>query len=139
MEKKILLGRFFKEPLKTFLVRMNEIATASRKITPSEAAIRKVEYSREHDFREGFAPRVHGLDAWTLAGRELKRLETAKVEDLRQSKIVQLREQLKAAETLVSELTRELAETDSERGSTVFIARQREIRDARENGERKAG
>jgi hypothetical protein len=130
--ERILTGRFFREPLKVFLAALNVAAVESRKLTQTERAIKKVEYSLEHDFREGFAPREHKLDAYSLAGRELARLETANIEDLKIAKITQVRAQLKAAETLVAELQRILAELDNERGPTVFLERQREFREARE-------
>lgn len=129
--ERVLTGRFFREPLKVFLTALNVAAVESRKLTQTERAIKKVEYSLEHDFREGFAPREHKLDAYSLAGRELARLETAKAEDLKTAETVQVRAQLRAAETLVAELQRRLAELDSERGSAVFLERQREIREAR--------
>lgn len=129
--ERILTGRFFREPLKVFLTALNVAAVESRKLTQTERAIKKVEYSLAHDFREGFAPREHKLDAYSLAGRELAKLETAKAEDLKAAETVQVRAQLQAAETLVAELQRRLAELDSERGSAVFLERQREIREAR--------
>ena len=129
--KRILTGRFFRKPLMDFLAALNGAAVESRRLTQSEKAIKKVQYSLEHDFRAGFAPRAHGLDAHTIAGRELAKLDVAKLEDLKQAETAQVRAQLKAAETLVSELQRRLAELDSERGSAVFLERQREIREAR--------
>jgi len=129
--KRILTGRFFRAPLQAFLASLNAAAVESRRLTETEKAIRKVQYSLENDFREGFSPREHRLDAYSLAGRELARLETAKAEDLKAAETAQVRAQLRAAETLVSELQRRLAELDSERGSAVFLERQREIREAR--------
>lgn len=129
--KKILTGRFFRKPLLQFLAELNTVALESRKITQSEKAIEKVKYSLENDFRPGFAPREHKLDAYSLAGRELAKLEIAKLEDFKQAECVQVRAQLAAAEKLVSELQRRLAELDSERGSAIFLKRQRELRDMR--------
>ncbi len=114
-----------------FLAALNGAAVESRRRTQSEKAIQKVTYSLENDFRDGFQPRKHQLDAFSLAGRELAKLEQANLEDLKQAEIVQVRAQLAAAEKLVSELQRRLAELDSERGSVVFLERQRELRDAR--------
>lgn len=129
--KRILTGRFFRKPLTEFLAALNLVAVESRKLTQSEKAERKIQYSLEHDFKDGFTPREHKLDAFSLASRELQKLETAKAEDLKQAETVQVRAQLEAAEKLVSELQRRLAELDSERGSAVFLERQREIRAAR--------
>lgn len=128
--KRILTGRFFRKPLTDFLAALNTAAVESRRLTQSERAMLKVNYSLEHDFREGFSPRVHGLDAHSLASRELAKLETAKLEDLKQAETVMVRAQLAAAERLVSQLTVRLSELDAERGSTVFHERQRQIREA---------
>lgn len=129
--KRILTGRFFREPLKEFLAALNVAAVKSRRLTQSEQAIRKVLYSLGHDFKNGFAPRSHGLDAHSLASRELAKLETAKLEDLKQAETEMVRAQLVAAEKLVSKLSIRLSELDSERGSTFYLERQRELRTAR--------
>lgn len=136
MEKKgmetkgILTGRFFREPLREFLKALNFAAVESRRLTQSERAIKKVQYSLEHDFRPGFAPREHKLDAYSLAGRELAKLETAKADDLKEAEIAQVRAQLAAVERLQNQLASRLLELDNSRGSTIYLERQRMIREA---------
>ena len=94
--KGILTCRFFREPLREFLKALNVAAVESRRLTQSERAIKKVQYSLDHDFRSGFAPRDHRLDAHSIAQRELAKLETAKIDDLKDAEIVQVRAQLAA-------------------------------------------
>ena len=130
MEKRILIGRFFREPVREFLKALNVSAVESRMLTQSEKAIRKVEYSMANDFRDGFIPRGHGLDAHSIAGRELARLETAKQDDLKEAEIAQVRAQLAAVERLQNQLSARLLELDNSRGSTIYLERQRAIREA---------
>lgn len=130
--KRFVLGRFYRNPLKTFLQSLHDIAAQSRRMTASEKAILKVDYSLRHDFREGFAPRPHGLDAYTLAGRHRAALEATAAQELREAELLQVRAQLEAAETLVCELQRRVTELDHSRGSLQYIERQREITAARQ-------
>jgi len=127
---RILTGRFFRAPLQEFLKALNLAAVESRRPTQSEKAIRKVEYSLDHDFRDGFAPRAHGLDAHSIAERELEKLETAKLDDLKEAEIQQVRAQLAAVERLQNQLSARLLELDNSRGSTIYLERQRAIRKA---------
>lgn len=129
--KKVVIGRYYREPLRKFLTALNLAAVKSRTLTQTERAIRKVEYSIEHDFKDGFAPRSHGLDAQSLARRELDKLNQVLPDDLKRAELDQVRAQLVAAETLVAELQRRVTELDHSRGSMEFIARQREIQEAR--------
>jgi hypothetical protein len=131
MEKKILIGRFFREPMREFLQTLNTAALASREATQTERAIRKIQYSLDNDFRAGFAPRAHGLDAHSLASRELAKLEETLKADLAAQELAQVRAQLAAAETLVMQLQQRVSELDHSRGSLQFIERQREIAEAR--------
>ena len=128
--QRIFTGRFFREPLQQFLKALNLAAVESRRLTQSEKAIRKVQYSLDNDFRDGFAPREHKLDAYSLAGRELAKLETAKADDLKEAEIVQVRAQLAAVERLQNQLASRLLELDNSRGSTIYLERQRMIREA---------
>ncbi len=128
--KRVLTGRFFRGPLAEFLKALNVAAVASRQLTQSERAIRKVQYSLENDFRDGFAPRAHQLDAHSIAQRELARLETAKLDDLKEAEIAQVRAQLAAVERLQNQLSARLLELDNSRGSTIYLERQRMIREA---------
>lgn len=128
--KGILTGRFFREPLREFLKALNVAAVESRRLTQSERAIKKVQYSLDHDFRSGFAPRDHRMDAHSIAQRELAKLETAKIDDLKDAEIVQVRAQLAAVERLQHQLSARLLELDNSRGSTIYLERQRMIREA---------
>ena len=65
-----------------------------------------------------------------LAGRELGRLETAKADDLKEAEIAQVRAQLAAVERLQNQLASRLLELDNSRGSTIYLERQRMIREA---------
>lgn len=129
-KSRVLTGRFFRGPLAEFLKALNVAAVASRQLTQSERAIRKVQYSLENDFRDGFAPRAHQLDAHSIAQRELARLETAKLDDLKDAEIAQVRAQLAAVERLQNQLSARLLELDNSRGSTIYLERQRMIREA---------
>lgn len=134
-----IIGRFTAQPLKEFLQSMAAIAMQSRKLTPAEKAALKIEYSLDHDFRAGFEPREHGLDAYSLARREIARLAGIRAEEIRLAEVQQIRAQISAAEKLVQELTKQLAALDSGRvaGSPIYLARQREILQARESAEQR--
>ena len=112
--------------------KLNAAALASREATQTERAIRKIQYSLENDFRAGFTPRAHGLDAHSLASRELAKLDETVKQDLAAQELAQVRAQLAAAETLVSQLQQRVTELDNSRGSLQFLARQREISEARQ-------
>ena len=117
--------------MREFLQTLNTAALASREATQTERAIRKIQYSLDNDFRAGFAPRAHGLDAHSLASRELAKLEETLKADLAAQELAQVRAQLAAAETLVMQLQQRVTELDHSRGSLQFIERQREIAEAR--------
>jgi len=50
--KKVVIGRYYREPLRKFLTALNVAAVKSRTLTQTERAVRKVEYSNEHDFKD---------------------------------------------------------------------------------------
>ncbi len=126
-----VMGRFHRGPLKAFLQKMAEIAEESRKPTTAERILRKIAYSLDNDFREGFRPRPHGHDAHSIAEREYHAVEKQRVAELVEAEVCQLRAQAEAFRVALMATEARLAELDHSRGSSEYHKRQAEIAAAR--------
>jgi len=88
-------------------------------------------YSLEHDFREGFRPRPHGLDAFSIATRASTQLRLRLDLERKVREIDYIREGISAVEAYLAALGARLQELEGERGPLALSERQRVIREAR--------
>ena len=111
---------------------LHSAGKVSKTSTQNERRESYIRYSLGNDFREGFRPRDHKADAFSLAQDDLAKARQDAESERRDQEAEYLREAIEAARIFTQAAEGRLAELTADRGSLLFMKRRAEIREASE-------
>lgn len=114
-----------------FLKDLHAFGIKARKRTESERRRAFIDFSLHHDFRDGFRPREHRCDAFSLASQESQNLGPLIGAEKRDQEIEYLKDVLRSLDIYKGKLEARSIELEGERGPLALMERQRILRDAR--------
>lgn len=120
-----------REHLIQFLKAIHLAGLRARKRTESERKRALINFSLEHDFREGFRPREHRCDAFSLASQEQAKLTPLLAVEKRDQESAYLKEVLGSLDIYRVRLEEMLMELDGQRAPFALLERQRVLKEAR--------
>lgn len=120
-----------REHLVEFLKALHAAGLRARKRTESERKRALIDFSLHHDFRDGFRPREHLCDAYSLASQEYAKLTPLLSVEKRDQEAVYLKEVLGLIDVYKSRLEERLMDLDGQRAPFALLERQRVLREAR--------
>ena len=124
-------GPFLRETMVAFIRGLH--AAGLRKRTESERKRALIDFSLHHDFREGFRPRPHGCDAFSLASHAGERLSPVVAFEKREQERIYIEAVIGLLDSYRAPLEKRFAELNGEvdRAPFALLERQRTLKEAK--------
>lgn len=121
-----------REHMVQFVKALHAAGLKARRRTESERRRALIDFSLQHDFRDGFRPRNHRCDAYSLASQEYAKLAPFLSVEKRDQEAIYLKEVVGLLDAYRTRLEERLMELDGQRAPFALLERQRVLREARQ-------
>lgn len=128
-----IAGPFLREAMVAFIRGLHAAGLRARKRTESERKRALIDFSLGHDFREGFRPRPHGCDAFSLASHAGERLSPVVALEKREQERIYIEAVIRLLDSYRAPLEKRFAELNGEvdRAPFALLERQRTLKEAK--------